>query len=697
MTGTPIYFNRDISWLSFNERVLDEAAKASVPLMERIRFLSIYSSNLDEFYRVRIPALLAIQKNAAAKKDAEAQKEIADILNDIQNTVRQQQEFFGKIFLGQIQPLLAENSIELIVNKALPEVIKQHTTDYFFTQILAFLQPVFISANESFFPENNRLYMAVILKKNSVEYLAIVNIPSVSLPRFYTVFEEGRQYVVFLDDIVKDNLQQIFPAYEVKGVYNFKVTRDAELFLDEDYEGDIAELIERQLSKRDLGFAARFLYQPGVPLRIFHTLVSAFRLNEGTLMQGGNYHNLKDLAQLPLNVPALSYDKWPAIDVLADKDTLLLHQIEQKDIIVHTPYQTYNTVLRFFNEASINEDVREIYVTLYRIADDSKIANALISAAKNGKKVTVFVELKARFDEGNNIRWSKLMKAAGIQIVYSIPSLKVHAKVALVKKEENGRLKYYGLLATGNFNETTARFYTDHILFTGHKEMLRELELIFIMLLQRKKRPAFDNIQLQHLLVARVNMQERFLQLIDREIAFAKSGSPAEIIIKLNNLEERVLIDKLYEASEAGVKIHLIVRSICCIVPGVLGLSENITVTRIVDRYLEHGRLFIFNNNGNKEIFIGSSDWMNRNIYHRVEVCFPIYDPSIKNELLQITYLQLNDTTQAVNIDSKLMNVPVSSKEPPLCSQKAIYDLLKSKSAEGEFFSAKQLSADHSS
>ncbi|MEX6689402.1 polyphosphate kinase 1 [Danxiaibacter flavus] len=697
MTGTPIYFNRDISWLSFNARVLDEAAKVSVPLMERIRFLSIYSSNLDEFYRVRIPALLAVQKNAANKKDTEAQNEITDILNDIQNTIQRQQEFFGKIFLGQIQPLLAENNIELIVNKAVPEIIRPHITAYFFTQVLAFLQPVFISTGANFFPENNRLYMAVILEKNGVEQLAIINIPSVSLPRFYTVFEAGRQYVVFLDDIINENLQDIFPTHAIKGAYNFKVTRDAELFLDEDYEGDIAELIERQLSKRDLGFAARFLYQPGIPLRIFHTLVSAFRLNEGTLMQGGNYHNLKDLAQLPLNIPALCYDKWPAIDVLVDKETLLLRQIEQQDIIVHTPYQTYNTVLRFFNEASINEDVREIYVTLYRIADDSKIANALISAAKNGKKVTVFVELKARFDEGNNIRWSKLMKAAGIQIVYSIPSLKVHAKVALVKKEENGRLKYSGLLATGNFNESTARFYTDHILFTSHKEMLRELELIFIMLLQRKKRPAFDNIHLQHLLVARVNMQERFLQLIDREISFAKSGIPAEIIIKLNNLEERVLIDKLYEASKAGVKIRLIVRSICCIVPGISGLSENITVTRIVDRYLEHGRLFIFNNNGDKEIFIGSADWMNRNIYHRVEVCFPIYDTTIKNELLKITYLQLNDNAQAVTINSELMNVPVSGNAPPLCSQKAIYDLLSNNSSKEEIFSEKQISADHSS
>ncbi len=695
MTGTPIYFNRDISWLSFNARVLDEASKASVPLMERIKFLSIYSSNLDEFYRVRIPALLAIQKNAAAKNDAVVQRDMADILSRIQTIVEDQQAFFGKIFLNQIHPLLAANNIELIVNRPLPETVRPYTTDYFFTQVLAFLQPVFISAASNFFPENNRLYMAVTLEKDNMEKLAVINIPSIPLPRFYTVFAEGRQYIIFLDDILKDNLAQIYPTHTVTGTYNFKVTRDAELFLNEDYEGDIAELIERQLSKRDLGFAARFLYQPGIPLRTFYTLVSAFHLSEGTLMQGGNYHNLKDLALLPVNMPALSYERWPSIDALRDKKTHLLSQIEKKDLIVHTPYQTYNTVLRFFNEASINQDVREIYVTLYRIADDSKIANALISAAKNGKKVTVFVELKARFDEGNNIRWSKLMKAAGIQIIYSIPSLKVHAKVALVKKEENGRMKYAGLLATGNFNESTARFYTDHILFTSHKEMLRELELIFIMLVQKKKRPAFDHIHLQHLLVARVNMQERFIQLIDREIGFANAGLPAQITIKLNNLEEKVLIDQLYKASNAGVQIHLIVRSICCLVPGVKDLSENISVTRIVDRYLEHGRLFIFNNNGNKEVFIGSADWMNRNIYHRVEVCFPIYDAAIKNELLEITNLQLNDNTQAVTLNNNLMNIPASNGQPTLCSQKAIYDYLKENALPKSNPDARQTPVDH--
>ncbi len=323
--------------------------------------------------------------------------------------------------------------------------------------------------------------------------------------------------------------------------------------------------------------------------------------------------------------------------------------------------------------------MEEIYLTMYRIARDSRIAHALISASRNGKKVTVFVELKARFDEANNLRWAGQMKAAGVKIIYSIPALKVHAKVALVKKRSRQRILYYGLLATGNLNENTARFYTDHILLTGNHDLMRELELLFIFLGKHKDPRESAKIPFRHLLVVPFNLHQRFLSLIDREIENAEKGLPSAITIKLNNLEEPVLITKLYEASRAGVQISLIVRSICCIIPGVPGKSENITVRRIVDRYLEHGRVFIFHNNGNEEIFLGSADWMNRNIYRRIEVCFPLYEENLKQEIREIIRLQLQDNTAAVLLNEAMDNVPAPAGDPLVRSQEAIYQYIAQK------------------
>jgi polyphosphate kinase len=373
----------------------------------------------------------------------------------------------------------------------------------------------------------------------------------------------------------------------------------------------------------------------------------------------------------------MSYERWPAIPLKVGEGSFsLFEEVEKKDLMLHPPYQSYDMVLRFFNEAAVDPAVTEIYVTLYRIASDSRIGNALVSAAKNGKKVSVLVELKARFDEANNIRWAKKMKAAGVKIIYSAASLKVHAKIALVKRRKENRISYVGLLATGNMNESTARFYTDHILFTAHPEILREMELLFIFLGHRKKAGNPGLINFNYLLVAQFNLQQRFLQLIDREIENAHQGREAAITIKMNNLEEKVLIKKLYEASQAGVTIRMIVRSICCLRPGVPGLSENITVTRIVDRYLEHGRIFVFHNNGAPELYMGSSDWMNRNIYRRIEVCFPVFDEEIKKQVMDILQLQLQDNGQAVQIDPQLNNVPLPKEGELVNSQQAIYNYL---------------------
>lgn len=674
------YFNRDLSWLGFNQRVLDEAANTAVPLMERIKFLAIYSSNLDEFYRVRMPVLRALQKIGEKKSsEVDADKQ-ADILQQASALILAQQQHFGEILTTQLIPLLLKEKVNLIYNQLLPQILQAEVSNYFLAEVLAFLQPIALDATHGFFPENNKIYFLVELRENNTDKLVLINIPSDNLPRFYMAKADGLQYICFLDDVIRWNLDKLFRHAEIKNCYSFKITRDAELDLKDEYSGDLSEQIEKQLNKRDLGFATRFLYQADMPMWILDSLSNYLNLNKPTSMEGGRYHNLKDFFVLPVGAPGLAYDKWPAA-MLEDirPDELIADALVRKDLLINAPYQSYDTILRFFNEAANNPDVEEISVTLYRVASDSKIVNALISAAKNGKKVRVVVELKARFDEANNIKWAKKMKSAGVDIIYSVTALKVHAKVALVKTRKGGRMAYTGLLATGNFNEGTARFYTDHILLTANPKLLREVELLFIFLAKREKPTEDNHIDFKDILVAQFNLQNRFLELIDREIAFARQGLPAAITIKMNNLEEKVMIDKLYEASQAGVNISLLIRGICCLIPGVMGMSENISIKRIVDRYLEHGRAFIFNNNGQPEIFMGSADWMNRNIYHRIEVCFPVYDEAIKQQITEIIALQLNDNVQAVLLNEQLQNIKPELTGTPVQSQQAIYRHLSQK------------------
>lgn len=666
------FFDRDLSWLSFNGRVLTEAGNRQVPLVERIKFLSIFSSNLDEFYRVRMPALLSYKK-ASEPGGNETAAKARQVISD-------QQDYFGRLLANEIIPELKANHINLLYNESVPAAIRPALEEYFYSNVAAFLQVAKLSVSDgSFFSENNKLYQVVVLQDDKgAEDTRIITVPSESLSRFFSVNQQGVQYIVFLEDIIANFLPAVFPGQSIKGVYNIKITRDAELDLEDEFAGDLAEKIERKIASRDMGYATRFLYEPGIPLRILHWLVNTLQLTQASIVEGGKHHNLKDFAGIPINADAFAYPPWPAVKNRFAITKSLFSSILEKDHIIHTPYESYNTVLRFFNEAAIDPTTEEIYVTMYRVANDSKIAHALISAAANGKKVTVFVELKARFDEANNIRWGKKMKAAGVKIIYSIPDLKVHAKVALVKAKKDGRQLYYGLLSTGNLNESTARFYTDHIVLTAHREMLEELELLFLFLSRQRKPLHADELVFRHLVVAQFNLQPAFFKLIDNEIGFAKQGLPAAITIKMNNLEEKKMISKLYEASEAGVKIRLIVRSICCLVPGQPGFSENIQVTRIVDRYLEHGRIFIFHNNGDERVYLGSADWMNRNIYSRIEVCFPVYAADIKQELKKIIQIQLADNVQAVAINGSLENIPVKNEETLVRSQEAIYQLLHS-------------------
>jgi polyphosphate kinase len=680
------FFDRDLSWLTFNCRVLEEAAREDTPLLERIFFLSVYSSNLDEFYRVRIPAIAALQKIKATRDNYVSPQGIL-LLTKITSRLSSQFEHFGQLLTGKLLPELAAHDIHFVYRNPIPPAARATTTAYFHTQVLAFLQPVTLSpSKQSFFPENDHLYFLVVLDQDSPgEKLAVLNIPSDSLPRFYTAETGGTRHIIFLDDIIRENMSFVFPGATINGISSFKITRDAELDLEDEYQGNLAEKIEKKLAKRDAGLATRLLYEPGIPLRIVEIMVDQLHLDKASVMEGGRYHNLRDLAGFPVKDPTLSYRPWPSLHRNYEDQPGILAAIAEKDLLLHVPYHSYDPVLRFFNEAAIHPQVEEIYVTLYRVAKDSRIVHALISASRNGKKVTVFVELKARFDEANNLHWARRMKEAGVRIIYSIPGLKVHAKIGLVKQRVDNRIHYYGLLATGNFNENTARFYTDHILMTGQHDLMRELELLFIFLSKEKDPRKVEKINFRHLLVAQFNLQEQFLALIDREIDLARHGRPASIILKMNNLEEQTLIDKLYEASRAGVRIQLIIRGICCCIPGVGGMSTNITIRRIVDRYLEHGRIFIFHNDGQEEIYLGSADWMNRNIYRRIEVCFPLYEPRLKDEIRELIRLQLTDTAAATPVDDHNENPatdPLSPSPLPegaIRSQEAIYHYLADK------------------
>ncbi|WP_129715627.1 polyphosphate kinase 1 [Pedobacter sp. SYP-B3415] len=666
----PVFYNRDLSWTGFNGRVLEEAGKPGVPLMERIRFLSIFSSNLDEFYRVRMPVVMALHANGRDKRAVEE-----NVQARITTRISAQQARFGQILSQTIIPELNELGLSFHYGSELPEALLPSLRAVFFNEILGLLQVSKVESGKQLPPvANNRICQLVVTAdRTGAECLYQVYVPAEEAGRFVKVTTQDSEHIVFIEDIIRSFLPALFPDHAINGAYNMKITRDAELNIAEEYGERLPDILEARLQQRELGTATRLLYEPGISMRHLYALIAASGLEKAMVVAGGRYHNLKDLAALPAGGRAASYPVQQPAEIPDLTAAERLHkEIERGDLLIHTPYQDYSPVLRFFNEAATDPDVLEISVTLYRVATQSKIAGSLITAARNGKRVTVLVELKARFDEANNIRWAKTMKAAGVAIVYSRYDQKVHAKVALIRRRNNA-MPYLGLMATGNLNETTARFYTDHILLTADQDLLMGLGDLFAFLRSGKQAavPHFSE-----LLVAGFNLQERFMELIDGEISEATAGRPARIVLKMNNLEERKLISKLYEASAAGVHVQLIIRSICCLIPGIPGLSENITIRRIVGRYLEHGRIFIFGMGAREQLFLGSADWMNRNIYNRIEVCFPLKDARLKEEINEMIRLQLADNLQAVTLDSELENIPMAVSQQPVDSQAAIYQFL---------------------
>ena len=682
------FYDRELSWLSFNYRVLQEAKDKSVPLIERIKFLAIYSSNLDEFFRVRVASLrslLSLKNNSNKKLQFNPRK----LLNKIKDVVNAQQEEFGKIYRKEIIPLLNKNNILIVDDKTFSPGHKSFLKNYFYDQVIPYFQPALLDKNKiNTFLHNNSLYLALRLtakKKNKPEKTvkrkrfkyAIVEVPAAELGRFVILPEmDGKKYVMFIEDVIRIFLPDVLPGYNVESCYSIKLTRDAELYIDDEFTGNLLNKIRKSLAKRKTGVPSRFLYDKDIPKSFLRFLKEAIKLTEDDMIEGGRYHNYSDFFSFPdFELSKLKYKPLPPLHCNDfDRYDSMFTAMSRKDILLSFPYQSYGYVIRLLEEAAIDKNVKSIKITLYRVASESLVVRALIKAAENGKKVTAFVEVKARFDEESNFSSAEALQQGGVKVLYSFPGLKVHSKLCLIERTENGKNKFYTYLATGNFNEKTARIYCDHALITKDQSIGKEVKKVFNYLSGKT-----EKVNFRQLLVAPFNMREKFESLIDNEIKNAAAGKDAGIIIKLNSIEDRKMIKKLYQASEAGVKINIIVRGICCLIPGVENISRNISAISIVDRFLEHARIYVFHNNGQKLIYLASADWMKRNLSRRIEVGFPVNDKNIKAFLLKLIDIQLSDNVKARLIDTEQKNEYVEhNSKKKIRSQYETYEFIKS-------------------
>ena len=655
-----LFINREFAWLSFNERVLQEASDKTTPLLERVKFLAIFSNNRDEFYRVRVAAvkrMLKLGKRAISVLGEEPRI----VLDKILSTVISQQERFEEVY-QQILKELASNKIFIIDEQHLDAEQKKYVLNFFREELMSNLFPIMIDESKAFpylKDKSSYLYVKLIstLGKKSTKY-ALIEVPSKSISRFLVLPEKNKnKYVILLDDVIRFCLNEIFAVFNFKAteVYNIKLTRDAELDLETDVAQSMLEKISKGLKNRKKGNPVRLVYDGKISKDMLGFMMR--KLNFGKKdapIPGGRYHNFKDFISFPdLGRKDLLFEPNRALrhPDLYNPNTSILRTLEKKDLMFYYPYQTFDHIISLLREASVDPRVESIKITLYRVADSSKIANALINAVKNGKQVTVVVELQARFDEENNIYWANKLQEEGAEVIYGVPRLKVHSKLFLITAREKGKIIKYAHIGTGNFNEKTARIYTDISLLTTHKQITDEVGKVFDFFADNYKVGNY-----QFLAVAPFTMRKTFLSLIQEEIKNAKAGKEAYIWIKLNNLVDQEMIKKLYEASNAGVKIKMIVRGICSAACGVEGLSENIEGVSIVDKYLEHARIFIFANNGNEKYYISSADWMTRNLDFRCEVAVPIYDKEIQKQLKSILSIQLSGNTKARILDEYLTN-----------------------------------------
>lgn len=682
---TKIFINREISWLAFNERVLQEAMDKSVPILQRLRFLGIFSNNQDEFFRVRVATLRRLASIWGKEKILLGNKTPKQVLKEIQDIVVNQQKKFESVYKELISELEHHN-VFVVNEKELTDSQSVFVRKYYETNIRPVLVPIMLNKNNPF-PElkDKPIYFAVKLWDNDnrkeIKY-ALLDLSTDILPRFVILPSEGKKkYIIILDDIVRFCINDVFSIFDYDNIeaYNIKITRDAELEIDDDISKSFMEKMSLGLEQRKKGEPVRFVYDEKMPKDLLEYFKTRMKLdNDDNIIAGGKYHNFKDFIKFPeIGSKRLENKPVPPLPAHYLKhNKSIFNEIRKRDHILHYPYQSFSYLIDMLREAAIDPQVISIQITLYRVAKKSMVINSLINAARNGKKVVVLIELQARFDEENNINWSNKLQENGIKVVHGIPGLKVHSKLCLIsrKKENKNKLEHFAYISTGNFQEVTSKSYCDEGLFTYDKRITLDTVKVFEFFDKNYKQHVFE-----HVVLSPFSTRKHFINLIDFEIKCAKQKKRALLIVKLNSLVDEEMINKLYEASNAGVRIRLIIRGACSLRPGIEGLSENIEVISIVDRFLEHSRVLYFYHNGKELMYISSADWMVRNLDNRIELSCPIYDHEIKKELKHMLKIQLKDNVKSRVLDNKQVNNYVINNKQNVRAQIAYYQYLKRK------------------
>jgi len=671
--------NREISWLHFNGRVLQEAADHRNPLLERLKFLGIFSNNRDEFFRVRVATLNRMMKVDKAYYDTPINPK--KILKEIGDIVQAQEKVFMSTY-EEIVHELANNNIFIVNEQELTPDQGEFVRKYFQEKVRVFLFPIMVSSLRDLSTLRDKsIYLAVNLahrEKLLKDDHALIELPTRIISRFLILPQEGdRKYIMLLDDVIRFCLYEVFSifGYNTFKAYTVKVTRDAELDFDTDVSKSFLEIISESLKQRKRGSPVRFVYDNSIPDDLLQIITKRLGITKNDPIRGGGrYHNFKDFMNFPnLGHPELEYEP---LTPLRHKDlpvnNSILSVIRRKDVMLHYPYQSFQYIIDLLREASIDTRVRSIKITIYRAARDSSVINALINAARNGKNVTVFMELQARFDEEANILWTERLREEGVKVIHGIAGFKVHSKLLLIRRKEGAKNVFFAFIGTGNFNEDTAKVYADDSLLTSDPDICADVVNAFNLM-----EASFKPYKFKTMIMAPFSMRRHFLKLISREIRNAEKGRESWVIIKLNSLVDETIVRKIYKASQAGVKFKLIIRGICTLIPGVPGMSENVEAITIVDRFLEHSRVIVFCNGGNPQFFITSGDWMIRNFDNRIEVACPIKDKEIQTELWTMLQIQLADNIKARIIGPDLPNIYKKANDRPVRSQVEIYKYLK--------------------
>ncbi|MEN9511845.1 MAG: hypothetical protein RLZZ370_1664 [Bacteroidota bacterium] len=679
---------RDISWLAFNARVLQEARDEEVHLYERLRFLGIFSNNLDEFYRVRVASLFKMLRTDLGQK-IHLENNPRKILNSIHELVLEQQHTFDKTFAAIIRQLELSHRVYLRTEKQLTAAQKHFVQEFFEQEVRTQIVPLMIeSMPQAPMLRDRSIYLACILGNSNnpmLQRYALIEVPEGVLPRFVIMpSEAGRKDIILLEDIIRFNLKNLFAPFGFNrfSSHIVKLTRDAELETDHDIQSNVIAMLEKSLKQRSKGKATRFVYDRTIDPTLLEYLSKRLNLSKkDSLIPGGRIHNFKDFMNFPKSVfDDLAPRPRPFVHPLLLQPCRIMEVMERGDIMLHFPYHSFDSVIDLLREAAIDPFVQSIHLTAYRLAKDSKIINALVNAVRNGKQVTVVIELRARFDEEANLHWKSVLEEAGVKVCLGIPDMKVHAKICVIKKREFSKTRLYGFIATGNLNEQTAQVYADHLLLTTNKVLLSDMMKVFGEL--EKQEPKAASIRnMRSLITAPNGMREFFVQQMIRETKAAKKQKQAQIILKLNSLVDPQLKERLYEAARAGVDIRMVIRGICTIRPEQKGFKKNIRAISIIDQYLEHARVMIFRNGGDTQVFISSADWMIRNLDHRIEAACRIESPEIQQELMDIMEIQLRENVKARILDNDQQNAYVAapSESQAHRAQVEIYHYLKSK------------------